>query len=100
MGLFIFERHLIWSGPNAEGGITFYYYYDAITWIVGGLAITGLLVAAVGRRGLVWAWLGLFGVAGLVGMIELWVGIECTVNRVGATYHDQIERSGHALRVD
>ena len=33
-------------------------------------------------------------------MIELWVGIECTVNRVGATYHDQVERSGHALRVD
>ena len=33
-------------------------------------------------------------------MIELWVGLECTVNRVGERYHDQIERSGHALRVD
>lgn len=42
MGLFIFERHLIWSGPNADGGISFYYYYDAITWIVGGLALAWL----------------------------------------------------------
>src|ERR1051325_10395828 len=42
MGLLIFARHLIWSGPNPEGGITFYYYYDAITWIVGGLALAWL----------------------------------------------------------
>jgi len=39
MGLFIFERHLLWSRHNANGGITFYYYYDAITWIVAGLAL-------------------------------------------------------------
>jgi hypothetical protein len=43
-----------------------------IPWIVGGLAVTGLLVAAVGRRGLVWAWLALFGAAGIVGMIDFW----------------------------
>lgn len=30
---------------------------------------------------------------------ELWAGIECTVNRVGDKYSDQIERSGHALRI-
>lgn len=29
---------------------------------------------------------------------EVWGGIECTVNRVGERYHDQIERSGHADR--
>ena len=42
MGLLILEKHLIWSGPNAEGGISFYYYYDAITWVVGMLFITGV----------------------------------------------------------
>jgi hypothetical protein len=43
-----------------------------IPWIVGGLAVTGLLVAAVGRRRLVWVWLGLFGVVGIAGMVDFW----------------------------
>lgn len=30
--------------------------------------------------------------------IELWGGVECTVNRVGDTFFDQIERTGHAAR--
>ena len=30
---------------------------------------------------------------------ELWAGVECTVNRVGDNYWDQLERSGHALRI-
>lgn len=42
MGLLLLERHLIWSGPNAQGGISFYYYYDAITWILGALALTAV----------------------------------------------------------
>lgn len=42
MVLLLFEKHLIWSGPNAEGGISFYYYYDAITWVVGVLVVTGV----------------------------------------------------------
>jgi dTDP-4-dehydrorhamnose reductase len=29
----------------------------------------------------------------------LWAGVEATVNRVGNNYSDQIERSGHALRI-
>ncbi|HYO97293.1 MAG TPA: family 1 glycosylhydrolase [Polyangiaceae bacterium] len=32
--------------------------------------------------------------------IELWGGIECTVNRVGDTFFDQVERTGHAGRLD
>lgn len=31
--------------------------------------------------------------------IELWAGAECTVNRVGDTYFDQLERTGHAGRL-
>jgi dTDP-4-dehydrorhamnose reductase len=30
--------------------------------------------------------------------IEVWGGVECTLNRVGNRWHDQIERSGHARR--
>jgi dTDP-4-dehydrorhamnose reductase len=31
--------------------------------------------------------------------LELWGGVECTVNRVGDTYYDQLERSGHSVRI-
>jgi dTDP-4-dehydrorhamnose reductase len=31
--------------------------------------------------------------------IELWAGAECTVNRVGDVYFDQLERTGHAERL-
>lgn len=31
---------------------------------------------------------------------ELWVGVECTVNRVGDTYFDQSELSDHASRIE
>ena len=30
--------------------------------------------------------------------LELWGGIECTVNRVEDTFYDQLERSGHRMR--
>jgi dTDP-4-dehydrorhamnose reductase len=32
--------------------------------------------------------------------LELWGGVECTVNRVGERYFDQLERSGHIRRAD
>jgi dTDP-4-dehydrorhamnose reductase len=31
--------------------------------------------------------------------LEVWAGLECTVNRVGDVYHDQLERNGHARRL-
>jgi dTDP-4-dehydrorhamnose reductase len=34
------------------------------------------------------------------GLPQLWGGIECTVNRVGDCYFDQLEYSGHAQRDD
>ncbi len=32
--------------------------------------------------------------------LELWAGVECTVNRVGDLWHNQLERTGHARRPD
>lgn len=32
--------------------------------------------------------------------LEIWAGIECTVNRVGDDYFEQLERNGHADRLD
>lgn len=34
------------------------------------------------------------------GSLALWGGVECTVNRVGNGYFSQLERSGHAARID
>ncbi|HEV7395269.1 MAG TPA: family 1 glycosylhydrolase [Pyrinomonadaceae bacterium] len=30
---------------------------------------------------------------------ELWAGIECTVNRIDDSYSDQLERTGHSVRI-
>jgi len=35
-----------------------------------------------------------------IALPQLWGGVECTVNRVGDCFHDQIERSGHRARLD
>ena len=35
-----------------------------------------------------------------MGNLELWGGVECTVNRVGETFSDQVRRSGHHDRPD
>ena len=32
--------------------------------------------------------------------LEMWGGVECTINRVGDIYFDQLERNGHASRLD
>src|SRR5437868_107069 len=32
--------------------------------------------------------------------LELWAGVECTVNRVGDSFFDQLELNGHARRID
>src|SRR3954452_8512515 len=32
--------------------------------------------------------------------LELWGGVECTVNRVHDRYHSQLERSGHDTRIE
>lgn len=30
---------------------------------------------------------------------ELWAGIECTINRIADSYSDQLERTGHSVRI-
>ncbi len=37
--------------------------------------------------------------SGACAPLELWAGVECTVNRVGDRYGDQMERNGHAARI-
>jgi dTDP-4-dehydrorhamnose reductase len=32
--------------------------------------------------------------------LEVWAGVECTVNRVGEEYFDQLERNGHVTRLE
>ena len=32
--------------------------------------------------------------------LEVWAGVECTVNRVGDQYFDQLERNGHETRLE
>jgi dTDP-4-dehydrorhamnose reductase len=32
--------------------------------------------------------------------LEIWAGVECTVNRVGNEYSDQLELNGHATRLE
>jgi dTDP-4-dehydrorhamnose reductase len=32
--------------------------------------------------------------------LEIWAGVECTVNRVGDEYFDQLERNGHTKRLE
>ncbi len=32
--------------------------------------------------------------------LEMWGGVECTINRVGNTYFDQLKRNGHESRLD
>lgn len=32
--------------------------------------------------------------------IEMWAGVECTVSRIGETWRDQLELTGHARRLD
>ena len=34
------------------------------------------------------------------GPLQLWAGVECTVNRVGSDYRDQVELTGHAGRIE
>lgn len=39
------------------------------------------------------------GEPSLTNPLELWAGVECTVNRVNDLYYDQMEQSGHAARL-
>jgi hypothetical protein len=41
-------------------------------WIVGALVVSGLAVAAIGRRRLLYGWMGLFIVAALAGLVDFW----------------------------
>lgn len=41
-------------------------------WLVGGLIVGGLLVAALGRRSLLFVWTGSFAAVALLGLVDFW----------------------------
>jgi copper chaperone NosL len=43
-----------------------------IPWVIGGLAVTGFLIAAIGKRGPAFAWLGAFVMLGVAGMWDFY----------------------------
>jgi copper chaperone NosL len=43
-----------------------------IPWVIGGLALFGVVAAAVGRRRLAWIWVAAFGAFGVVGLVDFW----------------------------
>jgi hypothetical protein len=52
--------------PNAIPVLT------VMPWVVAGLIATGLAVALVGRRRLLYAWLAVFAICAVAGMAEFW----------------------------
>src|SRR5215213_1275871 len=49
MTIFVMGQHLVWSRSDGNGGTIFYYYYDAITWVVAALALAWLAWLLVRR---------------------------------------------------
>ena len=47
--IFVLGKHLMWSRPDGSGGTIYYYYYDAITWVAGALALAWLTWFFVSR---------------------------------------------------
>jgi len=41
-------------------------------WLVGALAVGGMLVAVAGRRRLLYTWVGTFAVLGVAGLVDFW----------------------------
>ena len=60
MFIFVLGKHLVWSGPNGDGGMSYYYYDDEMTsvvvaqvlaWVVVTLALAWLTWFMVRRYG-------------------------------------------------
>ena len=86
LGLFIHVNTVRGAGPNDLhniNGLNHYIGMKAIDpeaipvlhvmpWVLGALIAGGLLVALVGRRKLLVAWLGAYATAALLGLFEFW----------------------------
>ena len=46
---------------------------DLMPWIIGALLLSGLLVAAVGNRKLLYLWAAAFVIISLVGLVDFWL---------------------------
>lgn len=45
-----FDRHVIWTRPDGNGGTATYYYYDEVTWVVAALALAWVIWFVVRRH--------------------------------------------------
>ena len=47
--------------------------FEVMPWIIGALIVAGLLAAASGRLVVVWVWLGLMVLLGIVGLVDFYM---------------------------
>jgi nitrous oxidase accessory protein len=87
LGLLIWVRTVTGARPTDLNNINELNHYigmraidpDAIgvsrimPWVLGALVVLALMVALLGRRRLLVAWLATFGVAALAGLVEFWL---------------------------
>ncbi|NNM04426.1 MAG: hypothetical protein HKO65_04930 [Gemmatimonadetes bacterium] len=46
---------------------------DLMPWVLGFLVLAGLVAAALGKRWMLFAWLGLLALVGIAGMVDFWL---------------------------
>lgn len=87
LGMYIWADQITGQKPNDLNSINGLNHYigmkeirpEAIPelrlmpWVIVGLTLTGLGVAAAGRRSLLYAWTGVFLIAGLVGLVDFYL---------------------------
>lgn len=86
LGMYIWADQITGQKPNDLNSINGLNHYigmkeirpEAIPelrlmpWVILGLTVTGLGVAAAGRRSLLYVWAGIFLIAGLVGLVDFY----------------------------
>ena len=87
LGMYIWADQITGQKPNDLNSINGLNHYigmkeirpEAIPelrfmpWVILGLTLTGLGVAATGRRSLLYVWTGIFLIAGLVGLVDFYL---------------------------
>jgi len=86
LGMYIWADQITGQKPNDLNSINGLNHYigmkeirpeaipelSLMPWVILGLTVTGLGVAAAGRRSLLYVWTGIFLIAGLVGLVDFY----------------------------